>query len=113
MATEKKQCAGRVRPMARWAGPQVCLYRGTLEHDGKWWCKTHHPPTVAAKGKAQRDRWAAKSAAQSKARSEAKAAQAELERRSRAYDAVMDSVSGAGAILWQPSYLKRMLENTK
>jgi len=41
-----------------------CGKKAKHEHEGKWYCKTHHPPTVEAKYKARENRfqqeWAAK-----------------------------------------------------
>ena len=88
--TEKHQCAGNTRPSGAWYRPSRCPRNGTLEHDGKWWCKQHHPPSVKERDEVKHAGWDADWAASDKARMEAKAAQAELERRSRAYDAVME-----------------------
>lgn len=46
MVNQDKNCAAR-----RWNGAQYlqCGNLGKLEHDGKQWCKIHHPPTVNQK----------------------------------------------------------------
>ena len=49
-----------------------CLDDGTLEHDGHWYCKQHHPPTVAAYNKERNERWERKLAEQDNMRSAAK-----------------------------------------
>lgn len=52
---EKHQCSERVYTGARWDfGGHACGYRGVLQsEDGKWWCKKHHPDTVAARQQAK------------------------------------------------------------
>lgn len=61
MDTEVVKCAAQVRDRdARWPTYLPCSKRGTLEHDGKRWCKTHHPPTRAAKSEAKEAAWRAK-----------------------------------------------------
>jgi hypothetical protein len=46
MSADKPTCAGAI-----WTGyhRKLCGLSAKHEHDGKWYCKTHHPPTVAAK----------------------------------------------------------------
>jgi hypothetical protein len=34
-----------------------------MEHEGKFFCTSHHPPTVEAKNKLRHERWAKESAA--------------------------------------------------
>lgn len=47
--TEHKKCAGQVSVPGMRLVYKSCDKRGSLEHKGKWWCKIHHPPTVAAR----------------------------------------------------------------
>lgn len=47
----EERCAGVNRRTWHSYG---CVRRGTLEHNGKTWCKIHHPPTVKAKDDARR-----------------------------------------------------------
>lgn len=55
---EKQRCAGRTYDnISRLFGG--CQRNGSLEHDGKMWCKTHHPPTVKARDEALRAKWEA------------------------------------------------------
>jgi hypothetical protein len=51
-----------------------------LEHEGKWYCKTHHWPTQKAKIDAQHDAWEKKFAAEKAARTKAEARAALAER---------------------------------
>ena len=34
-----------------------CGKKAKHEHEGHWYCKTHHPPTVEAKNKARKAQW--------------------------------------------------------
>jgi hypothetical protein len=44
-------------------GGRPCGKNAKYEHEGKWFCKIHHPPTVAEKNKARNERWEKKWAA--------------------------------------------------
>ena len=76
-----------------WSGwsrsDQQCAYRGSLEHDGKWYCKRHHPPTITAKRDAERDRqnrlWDIRREREQSARDAA----AEQKRRADAYEGLI------------------------
>ena len=82
----KPQCCGSVRGDG-WGRPHQCARSGTLEHEGKLYCKTHHPPTVKAKDEERSARWRAEWAAE-KAASEKKSAEAaEIKSKAAEYDA--------------------------
>lgn len=51
---DKPKCAGRVYDRYH---NFPCSKTGSLEHDGKFWCKTHHPPTVKEKRDAKHAKW--------------------------------------------------------
>jgi len=53
-----------------------CLLAGSLEYDGHWYCKKHHPPTVEEYERERNASWEAKWAEQDKARAAAKREQA-------------------------------------
>lgn len=53
---EKSRCVGITFPPRSFRGVQ-CQRNGSLEHDGKMWCQTHHPPTVEAKAKKLHAKW--------------------------------------------------------
>lgn len=56
-ATDYHDCSTRVYSGARWDfNGHHCLRRGTVEHNGKWYCKQHSPEAV-------KEREAAKNAA--------------------------------------------------
>lgn len=52
------RCAGRVWRSGRYM-PSQCDKKGSLEHEGRMWCKAHHPPTVALKMLARDQKWMA------------------------------------------------------
>ena len=68
-----RRCSGRVW---RDYSDFPCRSAGTLEHDGKWYCKKHHPPTVKEYERERNRRWEAKWADQDKVRAAAKREQA-------------------------------------
>ena len=79
--SEKHTCCGSV--WRGWAGGnQTCGKNAKHEHEGKWYCKTHHPPSVNAKDEARRAIWAAERAESERKRKVA----AERERKADAYD---------------------------
>lgn len=84
--SDQHKCAGEVWQMQ---GFFPCTKTGRHKHEGKWYCKLHHPPTVQAKRAASRDRWNAKWAAQAQARVEAELAQNEMKRKAAAYDGLV------------------------
>ncbi len=47
------KCAGHCQPTDNWSLRPPCSRNGTLEYKGKMWCKTHHPPTIGERNKAQ------------------------------------------------------------
>ena len=49
MSTEKHTCEKQIYPGSGWGRGHSCGRTATLEHNGGWYCKTHHPPTVNAK----------------------------------------------------------------
>jgi len=71
---EKHTCVKRI--YKGWGfKPHACGKGAAYEHEGAWYCKTHHPPTMDAKDKAQRSKWDAEYRAKEKARDAAEATQ--------------------------------------
>jgi len=71
----KHRCEGTV--LVRAGHPYSrCLLAGSLEHEGHWYCKRHHPPAVDEYEKKRHERWDAKWAEQDKARAVANREQA-------------------------------------
>lgn len=62
------KCAGRTHIKGVRLSTYPCDKRGTLEHDGKLWCKTHHPPTAIAKQEARDAAWRARMRAESESK---------------------------------------------
>lgn len=63
-----------------------CDKGAKYEHEGDWYCKTHHPPTVKAKRDASYSKWVAERQAQRAEERAAEDAAAEQKRRAEAYD---------------------------
>lgn len=72
-----ERCVGNVYDSRSFRGSQ-CRKDGVLEHDGKWWCKAHHPPTVREKYERAQAAWKAKEAARIAAARKAKLGDAAL-----------------------------------
>lgn len=53
---DPKRCAASV--WDNWTNYQ-CRRKGILEHQGRLWCKQHHPPTYDAKRRAKQAKWEA------------------------------------------------------
>jgi len=81
---EKIQCCKKVYDGRSFRSYQ-CKNAGSLEHDGKHYCKKHHPPTVAEK---DRDRSALYDA-KWKANRDAENAKQELIRKGGLFDALI------------------------
>lgn len=85
-----QRCAGTTQD-GFWS--HRCVSNGKHEHEGKFYCLRHHPPTVAAKRaekqKAWEERWEAKKAQWDHA-AEVKR---ELERRAACYDDLLAALN--------------------
>jgi len=71
-----------------------CGKTAAHEHEGKWYCKTHHPPTVKAKREARNARWKAESDDKDSARATTHAALAEQKRRADCYPDLLAALIG-------------------
>ena len=50
MSAKKHTCEKRIFPRDSWSSSgHLCGRTATLEHEKRWYCKTHHPPTVTVK----------------------------------------------------------------
>ena len=87
----KPKCCGQVSPAGAW-GSYPCGKNASMEHDGKHYCKTHHPPTVQAKQDASRAKWRAQWDALRVHDQAARDAAAEQKRRADAYDQLVERV---------------------
>jgi hypothetical protein len=78
------KCKGRVYQGLGY-GFRPCGNNAAHEHEGHWFCKTHHPPTIKAKSDARTAGWNAKWDAQNVANKAESAANAEQKRRADCY----------------------------
>lgn len=98
------KCEGRV-----YQGPglgfKACCKNAAYEHEGKWFCKAHHPPTIkeksAAKTAIMRAEWA-KGAAESKAKA---TALAEQKRRADCYPDLLAALESLLANLTEGDFI--------
>jgi hypothetical protein len=101
--TEQHKCCRMVESVfAQYACGRTAQY----EHLGKWYCKTHHPPTVWAKREARSAEWNKEFAARQLAIKEAQAAKNEAARRAALYPELLEALKVA-----QP-YVSAALTNT-
>jgi hypothetical protein len=86
---EQHKCCGRV-----WSrfGFHTCSRNAKYEHEGKWFCKTHHPPTVQQKLDARNAAWEKDFEARQRAHGEAQAAKAETDRRAALYPELLEAL---------------------
>ncbi len=87
--TDKHICCGKV-----WGGFGFhrCGRGAKYAHEGNWYCKTHHPPTVKQKKEAWLMALKEKCDAERKAWEEAAAAKAETERRAALYPELLEAL---------------------
>ncbi len=55
--SEKHTCCARI--YSGYLSSHACGKGAAYEHEGKWYCKTHHPPTAKAKNEARNAKWQA------------------------------------------------------
>jgi hypothetical protein len=75
-----------------------CGKKAKHEHEGHWYCKTHHPPTVVERDKARKARWEKEWAA---AR-EKVTQKAEQQRRADLYPELLEALKLAQSIIGHP-----------
>ena len=69
-----------------------CGVTAKHEHEGSWYCKTHHPPTVKAKGDARSAKFRAKLDAERDAAQAKKLAADEQKQRADCYDDFLEAL---------------------
>jgi hypothetical protein len=99
MSADKKHCEGRIKSEFGWAGTR-CNKTASLEHEGKHYCKLHHPPTIAAKREAQNAKWRAQWEARDKAAERAHAAAKERDRRAALFPELLEALQAAEKVLY-------------
>ena len=72
--------------------PYRCGVTAKHEHEGSWYCKTHHPPTVKAKDAARSAKFSAKSDAERDAAQAKKLAADEQKQRADCYDDLLEAL---------------------
>lgn len=91
MSEAKPKCCGQVCPPGSYRSYN-CGKNASLGHDGKHYCKLHHPPTVWAKRDARNAKWDAEWEEKKKKAAEASTAADEQKRRADAYDQLVERV---------------------
>ena len=86
-----------------------CSKTARYEHEGRWYCKRHHPPTVQEKLDARHKKWEEDSKSRLQAVKEANEARAEMQRKAAAYDgliaqrdALLEALKLARSIIGHP-----------
>ena len=87
--TTEHTCVERI-----WGGYSFsCGKKAKYEHEGKWYCKTHHPPTVQAKMEARNERWRKEWAEQRERTEQQEAQRAEQKRRADLYPELLEALT--------------------
>lgn len=92
---------GEARCCARvWDGPfsSSCGRRASLQHDGRDYCKMHHPPTRDAKRKEKDEARAAQWERDDKDRKERAKHAAEMKRRAECFDELTAALTNLAAL---------------
>ena len=85
----KHKCNGTIL-INSW--PYRCGVTAKHEHEGSWYCKTHHPPTVKAKDAARSAKFRAKLDAERDAAQAKKLAADEQKQRADCYDDLLEAL---------------------
>lgn len=91
MSELKPTCCGRIS-IGIFSGSKICGKTAKFDRNGKHYCKTHDPVTIAEKEAIKTAAWKAEWAAKDAARDAAKAKQAELERRADCYTELLEAL---------------------
>ncbi len=79
-----------------------CGKKAKHEHEGHWYCKTHHPPTVEAKNKARNERFEKEWAAKREQDALEAMQKAEQQRRADLYPELLEALKLARSIIGHP-----------
>ena len=96
--TEHK-CQGQVFGHYRM---HLCGKKAGYEHEGRWFCKTHHPPTIEEKQAVKTAKWNAEWDAKMAREKKAKEDKAEMERKAAMYDELLVALKVARSIIGHP-----------
>ena len=80
------KCEGKVWGHTKYL---PCGKTARYEHEGRWYCKRHHPPTVQAKLDARNKKFEEDWKSRLQAETEANEARAEMQRKAAAYDGLI------------------------
>lgn len=69
-----------------------CSRNAAYEHEGVFFCKTHHPPTVKAKDEKRHEEWRRKWDEEKAARKVAEDARKEMERKASCFDEMLEAL---------------------
>jgi hypothetical protein len=94
-------CIGRVWSPGSFHSHQ-CGKTAQYEHEGRWYCKTHHPPTIAAKAKARQEEQDRKWRYEKSLRDKADAERAEMKRRAAMFPELLEALKLAQQIIGHP-----------
>jgi len=76
----------------------ACGKNAAYEHEGRWYCKTHHPPNVKAKQDARDAKWEADWKSRREAANEADSAKLEVYRRADCYPDLLAALKECAAV---------------
>ena len=99
--SEQHQCVGQVFGAGNYFGP-MCGRTAKYEHNGKWYCKMHHPPTVKQKQEEKHAAFEREWAAQRAANERAEADRAETKRRAELFPELLEALKLAQSIIGHP-----------
>lgn len=87
----KHTCVGRAWSPGAFRSYE-CGKTAAYEHDGRWYCKTHHPPTIEAKAKAKQEERDRKWRYEKSLRDKADAEHAEMKRRAALFPELLEAL---------------------
>jgi hypothetical protein len=88
----KHICVGRAWSPVAFRSHQ-CSKTAKYEHEGQWYCKTHHPPTIAAKANARQEERDRKWRYENSLRDKAEAKRAEMKRRAALFPELLGALT--------------------
>lgn len=88
---DQHKCVKQVYAVGSFRG-HPCGRNATYEHDGKHYCKTHHPPTIQAQGKARKKAFETKLAAETAHRKQIAKEADEQHRRADTYPEMLEAL---------------------
>lgn len=93
--SDMNKCPAQVYGSSVWIRGHKCDRSAAYEHEGVFYCKTHHPPTIKAKAERKTAEFNAKWDARIAASSKEREAKAELERRAACFDEMLAALQCA------------------